>query len=177
MIAKAWRRLPTPPAGFSASMGLPAFHAHLLYNRGIRQRAEIEPFLKADSRLLNDPMLLPDMDKAVARLRNALRSDETIGIFGDFDTDGITGTALLARALRDLGANVITYIPDRVDEGHGLNEQAIRLLSDNSVSLLFTVDCGVTSIDEIDFAASLGMDTRVNDHHTLPQQIPNAGGV
>ncbi len=177
MIAKAWRRLPTPPAGFSASMGLPAFHAHLLYNRGVRQRAEIAPFLKADSRLLNDPMLLPDMEKAVARLRKALRSDETIGIFGDFDTDGVTGTALLAGALRDLGATVVTYIPDRVDEGHGLNDQAIRLLSDNSVSLLFTVDCGVTSIDEIDYAASLGMDTIVTDHHTLLPQMPNACAV
>ncbi|MCH7786900.1 MAG: single-stranded-DNA-specific exonuclease RecJ, partial [Chloroflexi bacterium] len=84
MIAKAWRRLPTPPAGFSALLGLPALHAHLLYNRGIRQRAEIDPFLKADSRLRNDPMLLPDMEKAVTRLKKALRSDETIGIFEEF---------------------------------------------------------------------------------------------
>ena len=100
-------------------------------------------------------MLLPDMDRAVARLKTALRSGEAIGIFGDFDTDGVTGTTLLARALGDLGATVLPYLPDRVDEGHGLNERAMRLLRDSGASLLVTVDCGSTSVDEVELGTSL----------------------
>ena len=127
MTAKTWRILPPPPAGFAGELGLPPFQAHLLYNRGIRRRDQIELFLAPDERLLNDPSLLSDMGKAVARLREALQSGQTIGVFGDFDTDGLTGTALLTRALRDLGATVVPYLPDRVSEGHGLNDSAIRL--------------------------------------------------
>ena len=177
MVGKEWRVLVAPPAGFSDSIGLPVFQAHLLYNRGIRNRSEMGAFLRADASLLNDPMLLPDMERGVARLQSALRSSETIGVFGDFDTDGITGTALLARALRDLGAHVVTYIPDRVDEGHGLNDVAIRRLSDKSVSLMLTVDCGATSISEIEVAASLGIDTIITDHHTVLTELPNACAV
>ena len=167
MTSKVWRRLPSPPAGFAAEMGFPPFQAHLLYNRGIRRRSEIDPFLAADARLQNDPMLLPDMEKAVVRLRDALRAGETVGIFGDFDTDGVTGTALLASALRDLGIPVVPYLPHRVDEGHGLNEHAVRILRDQGVTLLVTVDCGATSVDEVALATSLGIDSIITDHHTL----------
>ena len=173
MTPKAWRRLPAPPAGFAGVVGLSPFQAHLLYNRGIRQRAEVEPYLAADSRLLNDPMLFPDMDRAVSRLRKALSSAESIGVFGDFDADGVTGTALLTRALRDLGATVVPYLPDRVDEGHGPNDQAIRMLRGCGVSLLVTVDCGSTSFAEADLAASLGVDTIITDHHSLHAELPN----
>ena len=174
MIAKVWRKLPPPPVGFGKALGLPPFQAHLLYNRGIRHRTEVEPFLAPDERLLNDPTLLPDMDKAVARLRTALQSGESIGIFGDFDADGVTGTALLSRALRDLGATVVTYLPDRVDEGHGLNEQAIRLLHQRGVSLLVTVDCGATSNNEVKQGTSLGIDTIITDHHSVLPPLPEA---
>ena len=173
-MEKVWTKLPPPPAGFGDTLGLPAFQAHLLYNRGIRRREEADLFLAADERLLNDPLLLPDMDLAVARLTRALRSGESIGIFGDFDTDGVTGTALLTRALRDVGATVVTYLPDRVEEGHGLNEQAIRMLHSRSVSLMVTVDCGATSVDEVGFAASLGIDTIVTDHHSMVDHSPDA---
>ena len=158
-------------------LGFSPFQAHLLFNRGIRHRAEVEPFLAADERSLNDPLLLPDMDRAVARLRKALASGESIGIFGDFDTDGVTGTALLARALGNLGAKVLTYLPDRDDEGHGLNERAIRVLRDRGVSLLVTVDCGATSNSEVRFGASLGIDTVITDHHTLHATLPEAIAV
>ncbi len=172
--AKEWRRRDAPPAGFAAALGLPFFQAHLLYNRGIRSRAEVEPFLFADVRLLNNPFLLPDMDRAVARLTKALKIGETIGVFGDFDTDGVTGTALLVRALRDLGGSVIPYLPDRVDEGHGLNGQAMRQLQDMGVSLLVTVDCGATSVEEVAWANRAGIDTIITDHHTLLPALPEA---
>ena len=165
-MANVWHKLPAPPAGFAGSIGLSTFQAHLLYNRGVRRRLDVEPYLSADMSLHHDPTLLPDMDKAVARLTNALYSGETIGVFGDFDTDGITGTALLARAFRDLGGIVETYIPDRVSEGHGLNNAAIRTLAERKVSVLVTVDCGTNSTDEVEFAASLSIDIIVTDHHT-----------
>ena len=174
MQHKVWARLPAPPVGFARTMGLPPFQAHLLYNRGLRRPAEAEVFLKPDETLLNDPSLLPDMDAAVARLRIALQRGETVGVFGDFDTDGITGTALLARALGDLDAAVVTYLPDRVAEGHGLSERALLQLRESGVTLLLTVDCGATAVDEVRLASSLGIDTIVTDHHVLHGVLPEA---
>ena len=167
MATRVWHKPPSPPVGFARELGFPPFQAHLLYNRGIRSRAEVGPYLAPDENLLNDPMLLPDMGRGVARLRKAMDSGESIGVFGDFDTDGVTGTALLTQALQGLGATVVPYIPDRVDEGHGLNDGAIRLLKESGVSLLVTVDCGSTSVSEVELASSLGMDTIVTDHHSL----------
>ena len=138
-ISNRWVLREFPPFGFARQLGYTPFHAHLLYNRGIRTVEEAELFLNSDERLLNDPALLPDMERAVERLRRALDAREHIGVFGDFDADGITGTALLTTALRDLGAKVTPYIPDRVDEGHGLNNDAVSQLHDSGVSLLITV--------------------------------------
>ena len=174
MPTKVWRRRPTPPLGFAKSLGTPPFQAHLLYNRGIRSREELDAYLAADLRLAADPMLLPDMGKAVARLRRALSTGEMIGAFGDFDTDGVTGTALLVQALGELGSRVVPYLPDRVDEGHGLNVEAIKSLRARGVSLLVTVDCGVSSIEEVKLASSLGIDTIITDHHSLPSSVPDA---
>ncbi|MDP6403517.1 MAG: single-stranded-DNA-specific exonuclease RecJ, partial [SAR202 cluster bacterium] len=97
-MPKEWRMLPPPPPGFADGLGLPPFQSHLLYNRGVRGRGQVEPFLDSDSDLRNDPLLLPDMEKGVRRLERALRSGESIGVFGDFDTDGVTATALLTQA-------------------------------------------------------------------------------
>ena len=174
---KAWHKLPVPPPGFSRELDLSPFHAHLLFNRGVRSSSEARSYLAVDASLANDPFLLPDMDRAVARLRGAVESGEGIGIFGDFDTDGITGTALLTTALRDIGATVLPYLPHRVDEGHGLSRQAVRTLSDSGVSLIVTVDCGATSVDEVAFATSLGVDTIVTDHHPLHSSWPAACAV
>ena len=174
MPARVWRRLPSPPAGFARTLGLPPFQAHLLYNRGIRHPEELEAYLAADVRLANDPLLLPDMEAAVARLRQALSAGEVISVFGDFDADGVTGTAILVHALRDLDATVIPYLPDRVDEGHGLNADAVRSLRADGASLLVTVDCGVSSAAEISLASSLGMDTIITDHHSIPSSLPAA---
>ena len=172
--AKFWRTREFPPVGFARQLGFPPFHAHLLYNRDIHSVEDAELFLNSDKRLLNDPTLLPDMNRAVARLRHALDHREHIGIFGDFDADGITGTALLTTALRELNAKVTPYIPNRVDEGHGLNPAAVTQLRDDGVSLLITVDCGATSIDEVDMASDLGMDTIITDHHSVLPTLPDA---
>ena len=151
---------------------MPPFHSHLLYNRGIRSAADAELFLNADRRLSHSPNLLPDIQPAVARLRQAINARERIGVFGDFDADGITGAALLTTALAELGADALPYIPDRTDEGHGLNPNALRQLSADGVSLLITVDCGSTSIPEVDLASNLGIDTIITDHHSLLPELP-----
>lgn len=148
--------------------------AQLLHNRGIADPAAAEAFLARDERLLEDPALLPGMARAVARIRTALDAGETIGVFGDFDADGVTGTALLAEGLEQLGARVIPYLPRRDTEGHGLSSQAVHALKREGVTLIVTVDCGVASYAEIAEAAGLGMDTIITDHHSPPPQIPEA---
>ena len=177
MPRKEWRRRPTPPLGFARTLCLPPFQAHLLYNRGITSPAQLDAFLTADSSLSHDPFLLPDMGSAVSRLQRALRGGEVVAIFGDFDADGVTGTALLAQALREMGARVIPYLPDRVDEGHGLNTEAIESLRAQDVSLLVTVDCGSNSVEEVETASSMGMDTVITDHHSIPPVLPNASAL
>lgn len=171
---KRWKLREFPPFGFSGELGFTPFHAHLLYNRGIRTREDANLFIESDERMLNDPALLPEMEEAVARLRRALADEEHIGVYGDFDADGITGTALLIKALRDLGASVAAYIPDRVDEGHGLNPDAVKHLHDRGVSLLITVDCGATSISEVELASELGIDTIITDHHSVLPTLPKS---
>ena len=125
-MAQKWRPLPSSPLGFAESLGLPSLQAQLLHNRGLRTRHEVDAFLAVDERFRHDPMLLPDMDRGVDRLQAAIQSGERVGIFGDFDTDGVSGTALLSIGLKGLGASVASYLPDRVDEGHGLSEQGVR---------------------------------------------------
>ena len=174
MPNKDWRRRPAPPPGLARSLGLTPFQAHLLFNRGVTQRTQMDSYLAADERLSHDPFLLPGMDDAVARLERALAAGETVGVFGDFDTDGISGTALLVMALRELGAPVVPYLPHRVDEGHGLNAQAVESLRSRGVSLMVTVDCGTSSAAEIEMASSIGMDTIVTDHHSLSTPFPPA---
>ncbi|MCK4964291.1 MAG: single-stranded-DNA-specific exonuclease RecJ, partial [Dehalococcoidia bacterium] len=124
---------------------LPPLIAQLLYNRGITDPAQLESFLTADERLLNDPFLLPDMDKAIARIYRALLSGEAIAIYGDFDADGITATTLLIEGLSSLGGKAVPYIPHRTEEGYGINDAALMRLSQQGVSLVVTVDCGISA--------------------------------
>lgn len=177
MLQKVWKLLPAPPDGFSDSIGLPPFQAQLIYNRGIRTAAKVAAFLRGDDSLSHDPFLLPDMDKAAARLRKALVWSEVVGIFGDFDTDGISGTALVTTALRSLGLTVVPYLPHRVEDGHGLNERAVKFLTDSGATLLITVDTGTSSEAEVEYAASLGVDTIITDHHSLTDDPPQATAI
>ena len=168
---------PDPPSGFPESMGFPDFQARLLYNRGVRTRPQADAFLAADQRLANDPFLLPDMRQAVVRLRSAVEAGEIIAVFGDFDADGLTGSAIVTMALEELGARVVPYLPDRSAEGHGLNSLAIGSIRAQGVTAMVTVDCGTTAVEEVDLASALGIDTIVTDHHTLSGPAPQATAV
>ncbi|MYD52545.1 MAG: single-stranded-DNA-specific exonuclease RecJ [Dehalococcoidia bacterium] len=177
MLDKVWNLLPAPPDGFADSIGHPPFEAQLLYNRGIHRAGEAAAFLNAGDDLAHDPFLLPDMDKAAARLRTAVLWNDTVGVFGDFDTDGVSGTAIVVSALESLGLKVVPYLPHRVDEGHGLNIQAVETLAEQGVTLLVTVDNGISSRSEIAHAAKHGIETIITDHHALPDDPPDATAI
>ena len=145
--------------------------AQVLHNRGVTTGSEIDSLFNPS---LHDPALLSNMEPACQRLYRAIESDEIIGIFGDFDVDGVTGTALIAQGLGDLGARVEPYIPHRVTEGHGPNEAAMGVLRERGASVMVTVDCGVTSLKEVALAQELGMDVIITDHHIPPTTLPHA---
>ena len=173
-----WRLLPTAPAEYIAKM--PMFSplvAQLLYNRGINNPAEAESFLNPDKRLSNDPFLLPDAELAVTRVRQALLSGEKIAISGDFDADGICGTALLTQGISALGGDVTPYIPHRVEEGHGLSEIGLNELHQRGVTMVITVDCGTDSAEEVEYARAMGMDVLITDHHVPMSPLPAAVAV
>ncbi|MCB9007140.1 MAG: hypothetical protein H6656_07225 [Ardenticatenaceae bacterium] len=132
----------------------------VLYNRGIIEPAAVQAFLEGRYLESTDPFLLPDMDKAVARIEQAIDNEETIIVYGDFDADGVTSTVLLTEALRGLGANrnlVWPYIPDRVDEGYGLNVEALTELREKGADPIITVDCGIRSVFEVEHANQIGL--------------------
>ena len=168
-MKRNWKLKPAVPEDAAAALGFPRPQAQLLYNRGLRSKEETRAFLSPSQ---HDPTLLPDMDKAAQRTRRAISDGELIGVFGDFDIDGISGAAVAMTGLGRLGARIVPYIPNRADEGHGLNETAVRRLADEGVSLLVTVDCGTTSEPEIELASELGMDTIITDHHAIFEQPP-----
>jgi single-stranded-DNA-specific exonuclease len=148
--------------------------ASMLHRRGIGSLSEAEWFLNGGSHRDHDPFLLRDMDVAVQRLRRALDGGELIGLFGDFDVDGVTSCAVLKLGLEPLGAHVTTYIPDRFQEGYGLNDSAVRALAGRGVTLLLTADCGINANQEVDLARSLDVDIIILDHHTVPHVLPAA---
>ena len=151
-----------------------ALVAKLLYNRGITNPSEAEIFLKADKRLCIDPFSLPDMHQAVNRVYKALMSGEKIAIYGDFDADGITATALLVQGLTEMGGDVMPYIPHRQHEGYGLKIPALEKLRKQGVSLIITVDTGITAFAEIEKANKMGLDILVTDHHVPLPELPPA---
>ncbi|MBQ8503657.1 MAG: single-stranded-DNA-specific exonuclease RecJ [Clostridia bacterium] len=152
------------------------FTALLLTSRGITDDEEIEEFF-SDGGRLSDPFEIKDMDKAVARINLALEKDELIAVYGDYDADGVTATALLYSYLQLNGFRVISYIPDRNSEGYGLNKQAIKSLFDKGVNLIVTVDNGVSAYDETEYIKELGMDIVITDHHKVPERLPKAAAV
>ncbi len=156
---------------------VPPLLAQLLYNRGVTDPSEAEIFLAADDRLEHDFSLLPDIDKAVARIMQAVQNGETIAVYGDFDADGVTATAVLVKGLEQIGIKAIPYIPHRVHEGHGLNITAIDKLHEQGVSLIITVDCGITGGIEGEYAHKLGLDLIITDHHEAVGPIPRALAV
>lgn len=135
---------------------------------------EIENFLKANLDNLKDPYLIKDMDKFVNRVSDAITKGEKICIYGDYDVDGITSITIMYRFLEELGAKVSYYLPDRLSEGYGLNKDALCEIKNKGTSLLITVDCGITAIDEIKYATDIGLDVCVTDHHECSEILPNA---
>jgi single-stranded-DNA-specific exonuclease len=170
-----WNLLPPAPVEcLTNAAGLSALTAQLLYNRGLENSSQMEVFLAGDERLSFDPMLLPDMHNAISRIYRALLSAEKIAVYGDFDVDGVTSTALMVQGLASLGGVAMPYIPHRVSEGHGLRTAAIDELHELGVSLIVTVDCGITDVEEVKHANKLGMTVVITDHHTPPTTIPPA---
>lgn len=162
-------------AAIAENCGVEPFAAYLLCARGMTDEFEIESFLY-DTDLI-DPFTLPDMEKACERIHKAIDNGERITVFGDYDADGVTSTALLYSYLHSCGAQVDCYIPDRADEGYGMNNRAIDSLKERGTQLIVTVDNGVSAIDEIDYANSLGMDVVVTDHHRAGEVLPDAVAV
>ena len=160
-----------------AEAGLPVLAALVLCARGVDTPEKARAFLAVDGLPLPDPFLLRDMDKAAARIERALAGNEYIAVYGDYDVDGITSTCLLTRYLRSRGGRVVPYIPDRLEEGYGLNREAVDALHAAGVTLIVTVDCGITAVEETDYAASLGVDVIVTDHHECKERLPAAVAV
>lgn len=178
MNHKRWNLLPPLPKGHPLiASGLPSLIAQFLYNRGIVAISQVEPFFAGDRRLFLDPFLLPDMAQATARVYRAILGAEKIAIYGDFDADGITATALLVQGLSYLTPNIVPYIPHRINEGHGLKIAALENLRKEGVSLVVTVDCGITGAMSVKRAKRLGMDIIITDHHTAPDELPLALAV
>jgi single-stranded-DNA-specific exonuclease len=175
----AWRvaETVTPTAGLADAgtrLGLGARLVGLLAGRGLTSADELEAFFAEPLAGLHDPRLLPDAELFLGRLRAARAVGETVMVFGDFDADGLTGLAILVRALRRWGMNPLPYVPSRLDEGHGLSAKAIEAARTAGATLIVTVDCGSTSVPEIAAAAAAGIDVIVTDHHRLPAELPAA---
>jgi single-stranded-DNA-specific exonuclease len=149
----------------------------LLYNRGVNRPEDFPAFLASDRSLLADPFLLSGMEQAIIRVNRALLGGETVGIYGDFDADGITATALLVQGLSMLGGKAVPYIPHRQTEGHGLTTSVLKKLYEQGISLVITVDCGVTDVVEVKRAMQMGLDIVITDHHSPLEEIPEAIAV
>lgn len=151
--------------------------ASLLYNRGFHTAEDASKFLNFNDVVMHSPLLLKDVEKAVARISEALENNERIAIFGDYDVDGVTSVTMLYLYLHNLGADIGYYIPNRIGEGYGLSREAINLLYNKGVSLIITVDTGITAVDETEYAKSLGIDIVITDHHECQEILPDAVAV
>ena len=157
--------------------GLAPLCAAVLSARGVDTPEKAARFLDSGRSRFYDPFLLKDMDRAAQRVRRALEAGETVAVYGDYDVDGITATCLLTEALKELGGETVSYIPDRTEEGYGLNPGAIGRLAERGVTLIVTVDCGITAGPEVEYARSLGVDVVITDHHHCKDKLPAAAAV
>jgi len=157
--------------------GISKITASVLCSRGIDTPQKAAEFLSVDKTKLNDPFMLHDMDRAVDRIRLAKSRNEKIAVYGDYDVDGVTSVSICVKYFRDMGFDCDYYVPGRFDDGYGLNKNAISKLYDKGVSLLITVDTGITAFEEVQFARSLGMDVVVTDHHECKDELPDAIAV
>ena len=157
--------------------GLSPLLSAVLAARGVTSATEAAHLFAPEWEPLCDPLLMADMDKAVERVRLAIRKGERVAVYGDYDVDGITATCLLTEFLRGEGLEVLPYIPCRLEEGYGVNREAVAALAAQGVTLIVTVDCGITAVEETAYAQSLGMDVIITDHHACKEAIPAAAAV
>lgn len=179
MILRKWEVRPLDKeraAAFAQTYGVPFFLAMLMNIRGLDDAAHLREFL-GEGEPLSDPFLLKDMDKAAARITRAVDNMEKIAVYGDYDADGVTSTAMLYSYLETRGADVIFYIPQREGEGYGMNMGAVKYLKEQGVSLIVTVDNGISSVQEVARANELGIDVVVTDHHRPQAILPDAVAV
>lgn len=179
MILRKWEVRPLDKeraAAFAQMYGVPFFLAMLMNIRGLDDAAHLREFL-GEGEPLSDPFLLKDMDKAAARITRAVDNMEKIAVYGDYDADGVTSTAMLYSYLETRGADVIFYIPQREGEGYGMNIGAVEYLKEQGVSLIVTVDTGISSVQEVARANELGIDVVVTDHHRPQEILPDAVAV
>ena len=151
--------------------------AKVILNRGITDDNKINDFLYPNIEKLYDPFLFNDMDIAVDRILKCKENNEKITIYGDYDVDGITSTAILSKFLAELDIKNDFYLPNRLNEGYGLNHNAIDKIAQSGTKLLITVDCGISGYEEVEYAKSIGLDVIVTDHHECPEQLPKALAV
>ncbi len=179
MKYRRWNIADAPEANVQqlTEAGFPSLLSAVLASRGFATAEEASVFLEQDRSLHHSPLLMKDMDKAVRRIEDAIARGETVAVFGDYDVDGITSTCVVVDYLKSRGLKCLHYIPRREEDGYGLGCEPIRLLAQQGVTLLITVDCGITGVAEIDFAATLGMDVIVTDHHECKEQLPAAVAV
>jgi len=179
-LERKWQIAEPPPPGFRLDLGFQSagvrgpLPARLLWNRGVRNNVDAVEYFSSGPDDFLDPLELPDMAPAVNRISKAVDDNETIGVFGDFDVDGLTGTAILIRMIRSLGGKAIPYIPNREIDGHGMSKQAIDSFQNAGVTLITTVDTGSTAVEEIAYAKQLGIDTVITDHHLMETDRPDA---
>ncbi|MHB8619654.1 MAG: single-stranded-DNA-specific exonuclease RecJ [Chloroflexota bacterium] len=172
---KRWVLAEPPPEAFQR--GLPDLHPlllRLLYNRGFHQPEAVRRHHQATFADLHDPFLMPAMARAVDRLERAARDGDLVVVYGDFDADGVTGSAIVEKALLAIGARSRSYIPKRLEEGYGLHSAALERLAEEGARVVVTVDCGVTSLAEVDQARELGIDVIICDHHKPSDSLPEA---
>lgn len=151
--------------------------ASIIAGKGLKTDEEIEVFLHPRRTDFHNPFLMPDMEKAANRIVEAIKNNEKVAIYGDYDVDGITSSTVLHRFLKDRGLNTNIYIPNRLCEGYGLNAEEIKKIAEEGHTLMITVDCGITGKAEVELAKSLGIDTIVTDHHEPPEELPEAIAV
>jgi single-stranded-DNA-specific exonuclease len=179
-MPKWWRIHPHDAAEIQAlerAAHLPAVVAQLLVCRGMRDPEAVRQFLDPKLGDLRDPDELPGVPAAADRVMAAITERRKIYIYGDYDVDGMTATAILTQCLRLLGADVAYYIPNRVDEGYGLNDEALKTLADRGAQMVITVDCGVASLAEAETARTLGLELIITDHHEMAERLPNAAAI
>jgi single-stranded-DNA-specific exonuclease len=176
-----WKLSPPPDESkvrkIVEALAVPNPIAAILVNRGIDTFEQARDYFRPSLNLLHDPFLMDGMDLAVNRVRDAIEKRETILVFGDYDVDGTNGAAMLYLVLKSLGANVLVHIPDRFKEGYGISKYGIDQAHELKATLLLSVDCGITAVDQVEYARSLGIDVIICDHHEPSEKIPNAQAV